>query len=67
MKEPSVVSRVQEEATKVRDEGIDKVPHFNIHLKGKEQIGASLSGVQQPDAFKSVFQDLLTKFRANRV
>ena len=64
MKEPSVVSRVQEEAKKVRDEGVDKVPHFNIHLKGREQTLVSLPGVQQPDAFKSVFQDLLTQFRA---
>ena len=60
-------SRVQEEATKVRDEGIDKVPHFKIHLRGREQTWASLPGVQPPDAFKSIFQDLLTQFRANRV
>ena len=64
MKESSVVSRVQEEAMEARDEGVNGVPHFNIHLKGAEQTVASFSGAQPPDTFKSIFQRLLTRLKA---
>lgn len=65
MKESTVVSRVQEEAMGAHDEGVNGVPHFNIHLKGETQMVASFSGAQPPDTFKSIFQRLLARLKSN--
>ncbi|XP_067051934.1 uncharacterized protein [Acropora muricata] len=65
MKESSVVTRIQEEAMGARDEGINGVPHFNIHIKGDNHNIASFSGAQPPDTFKSIFQRFLTQLKSS--